>query len=260
MRSDHSGFVYDDPGVVKAYDQSRELPPDTLELWRTVFREMIPAGDVENVLDVGCGTGRFAPLLSDAFDAHVVGIEPSPKMLTVAQDSADQRIRFHQGSAESTGCQTGLFDLAFLSMVVHHVEKRSRAWQEMRRVLRTNGCLLIRNSTAQNIVDHPLFVHFPEARAVELVRMPSRRGLIEEVTAEGFTLIDHRTVLQVFAENPDQYVKKVAMRSLSSLNMIDDEAFVRGIESLRARMAELPASEPVREPVDVFAFRSARGA
>ena len=249
--------VYDNSEVVSAYDQSRRLPPLTLELWRATFREMVPIGDIEHVLDVGCGTGRLARLLGDAFSADVVGVEPSPKMLAVAQGSAGPHIRFAKGTAEATGCAAGFFDLAFLSMVVHHVGDHPRAWREMKRVLRTDGYLLIRNSTVENITDHPLFGHFPEARSVELGRMPSRRGLIDEVTSEGFTLTGYRTVLQIFAENPDHYVEKVGMRSLSSLNMIDDQAFERGLRSLRASMDILPASEPVREPVDVFAFRSA---
>ena len=252
--------IYGSSDVVSAYDQSRELPPETQDLWRATFREMVPVGDIKNVLDVGCGTGRFTRLLCGAFDADVVGVEPSPKMLEIAQGSLGPRVRCAQGTAESTGCQAGLFDLAFLSMVVHHVEDHPRAWQEMKRVLRTDRYLLVRNSTIENISDHPLFVHFPEARAVELERMPSRRGLIDEVTSEGFASTGHRTVLQVFAENPDRYVQKVGMRSLSSLNMIDDEAFERGMQSLRSSMDALPASEPVTEPVDVFAFQSAHAA
>jgi ubiquinone/menaquinone biosynthesis C-methylase UbiE len=38
------------------------------------------------VLDLGCGTGRFSEALAAQFDAHVIGLDPSLKMLQVARE------------------------------------------------------------------------------------------------------------------------------------------------------------------------------
>jgi len=57
-------------------------------LWRA-YR----AGRALTVLDLGAGTGRFAVLLADAFDARVVAVEPSEKMRVEAErHSAHPRV------------------------------------------------------------------------------------------------------------------------------------------------------------------------
>jgi predicted RNA methylase len=53
-----------------------------------------------SVLDLGCGTGRFAEPLAQYFSARIIGIDPSIKMLTTARENISNPIpddEFKQG-------------------------------------------------------------------------------------------------------------------------------------------------------------------
>src|SRR5438874_10204329 len=72
---------YDKQSAV--YDKGRTLPPEAIAQWMVTARRH--AGDgVQRILDLGCGTARFSAALADAFDADVVGLEPSSGMLAQA--------------------------------------------------------------------------------------------------------------------------------------------------------------------------------
>ena len=42
---------------------------------------LVPAGEVHEALDLGCGTGRFSFALSDTYKCPVLAVDPSNAML-----------------------------------------------------------------------------------------------------------------------------------------------------------------------------------
>src|SRR2546427_7246342 len=67
--------------IAPRYDELRaQLFGDALAL---LVREGDLAG--RRVLDVGCGTGRFAAALTESHACTVIGVDPSPGMLAVAR-------------------------------------------------------------------------------------------------------------------------------------------------------------------------------
>jgi ubiquinone/menaquinone biosynthesis C-methylase UbiE len=119
---------------------------------RATFRALIAAAGVrpgQRVLDVGCGTGYFARLLAQAVgpEGQVVGIDPSPEMISYASRKAGRarNCRFQVGTAESLDFPAAHFDVVVSSLVMHHLPEDLRvpALREMRRVLRPDGTLLV---------------------------------------------------------------------------------------------------------------------
>lgn len=108
-----------------------------------VMLERISAGKFESALDIGCGEGRFCRLLK-ARRIPVVGIDPTETLLAQAR-TRDPDGNYQLGSAESLPFSSASFDLVVSYLTLIDITDFRLALQEMVRVLRPNGTLLIAN-------------------------------------------------------------------------------------------------------------------
>lgn len=98
------------------------------------------------VLDVATGKGGFlGKLLNELGDYQkVVGIEPFEEELDVARESFDDsRISFQLAKGESLPFDDDSFDLVTISDALHHVSNINKTLQEMKRVVKPEGIILI---------------------------------------------------------------------------------------------------------------------
>lgn len=251
-------FKYDQKDIHLRYGKSRRLPEETMALWLETISRYVPRDSTKTIIDLGCGTGRFTKGLSDHFSAKVYGIDLSQKMLTVARQTLiSPLIGFVQGTAESIPLADGVADLVFLSMVYHHIQHKSKAVCEIRRVLKGSGFLCIRTSTQDSVDSYLWLRFFPGARQIELTRAPSRRGITDFLQGNGFEVMEHTIVRQLFTVNLRDYFEKISLRGLSSLQAITDFEFHEGLIRLKKHCYEEETGEPVFEPIDLFLFRIA---
>ena len=121
---------------------------------RASFQALVAAAGVQpgqRVLDVGCGTGYLARLLARATGPTglVIGIDPSPEMIAYAGSHRHAgragSCQFQVGAAEALALPADHVDVVTCSLVLHHLpsDLRVAALQEMRRVLRPGGTLLV---------------------------------------------------------------------------------------------------------------------
>ena len=59
------------------FDEGRSLSADALTAWRDALAPYLPPKNGLPLLDLGCGTGRFAAILAGWFGVRVIGVEPS---------------------------------------------------------------------------------------------------------------------------------------------------------------------------------------
>ena len=247
------GMDYDRAGVAESYRRVRGLPAETLVLWRDLLRELVPTRDIRRVADLGCGTGRFIGCLKEAFGAPIIGLDPSTRMLAAAD--RDAAAHYAGAEAERLPLAAASIDVAFLSMMWHHLRDARAAVAELSRAVRPAGSVFVRTATVDLMDELPFFEFFPESRALDERRMPSRAGLRALFVAAGFTELAQRTVVQRMSDGPEDYRERVRARGFSSLQQISDEAFARGLAGFEVWSATLPAGQPVHERVDVFVFR-----
>jgi ubiquinone/menaquinone biosynthesis C-methylase UbiE len=115
------------------------------------YRERVVAGAAGRVLEIGIGSGVNLPLYSRAL-REVVGLEPSPGLLSMAERGAervDLPVRLLEGSAESIPLDDASVDTVVMTWTLCSIPDAGRALAEMRRVLRPWG--------------RPLFVEHGEA-------------------------------------------------------------------------------------------------
>ena len=109
------------------------------------YLEMIPLLQVVNLngksLDIGIGTALFEEFLkSNGTDLDVVGIDPDPMMLNEARKRGYNVV---QGIAEKLPFENESFDFVICLDAMHAVKDQPKAMDEIRRVLKPGGHMLI---------------------------------------------------------------------------------------------------------------------
>lgn len=250
-------FDYDKSDLNRIYDEGRKLPQSTALLWSNVFLELLEPELINRICDIDCGTGRFSFLLADLFDAHVYGLDQSQKMLSTAGlKRKSTRVDFLLCDAQAVCIKADSMDLFFMSMVYHHIVDKEKTLKEMRRVLRDHGNIAVRTSTQQNLETYLWLRFFPSALEIEQDRAPDRNEMPSFFESNGFKMKRHTLVNQVFAQNLDEYVKKIENRALSSLKAIPDFEFNSGMEKFKAWCRETANVSPVLEEIDFFLFET----
>ena len=77
---------YDLTDIPAAYDRARDHGPELVDRWMNAVAAHLADQSTTRILDLGCGTGRFSEALAQRFDAEVVGLDPSVKMLQLARE------------------------------------------------------------------------------------------------------------------------------------------------------------------------------
>lgn len=125
----------------------------------------------ERVLDLGCGPGHAGLHLSP-HAAAVVGLDPSPAMLSEAATLADQRqsrnVEWVVGTAEKIPWPNGSFDRVVSRKTVHHWTNPKRGLEEAARVMAPGGSMLMIDTVAPENEACAHLLH-----RVELLRDPS---------------------------------------------------------------------------------------
>jgi SAM-dependent methyltransferase len=96
-----------------------------------------------NVLDVGCGEGRFCRMLKSR-NVDAIGVDPTPALIAVAQ-ARDPRGTYVKGTAERLPFRDATFDLVVSYLSLIDIPDVDAAVPEMARVLSPGGALLIAN-------------------------------------------------------------------------------------------------------------------
>ncbi len=171
------------------YEELWERLPDALdppdyEARRKLLTAELRQGD--RVLDLGCGAGTFSRVIADA-GAGPVGVD-------VAQAAIDRARRQYPDLefrlAPIDGplpLPDGAFDLVWASEVIEHVADTQRWLEEIRRVLKPPGRLLI---TTPNHTRIKLLLHGIERYSEPFgdhLHLYSRRSLNDALAETGFT-------------------------------------------------------------------------
>src|SRR6185436_4155428 len=108
-------------------------------------------------------------------------------------------------------------------------------------------------TTRENLDSYYYQRFFPAARAVDERRLPSRDGLIETAKSSQFRTVAIEALSYEIAPTAAEYVEKIALRTYSDLECIDDDSFHEGVKAFREYCSAHPDLPKVAEN-DVFIF------
>jgi SAM-dependent methyltransferase len=232
--------------IAKRYDALRG------QLFEEALALLVREGDLSGrrVLDLGCGTGRFAAALSERHRCAVVGVDPSPEMLAVAR-KREGAVTWLQGRAEAIPLEDSAVERAFVQTVVHLIEDRPAACAELRRVVEPEGAVAILTIDPAGAKRFWMADLMPSWAAIDEARCPDPDVLVAELEAAGFAAVGWTPTPMRLRYTREEAAHLLRERFASSLSLIDDAELEAGAR--RAERDFPPVIEPVLEMVLVVA-------
>jgi ubiquinone/menaquinone biosynthesis C-methylase UbiE/cytosine/adenosine deaminase-related metal-dependent hydrolase len=120
-----------------------EQPNPLLALEQRFLSRMLPDVAGLNVLDAGCGTGRWLQLLAHHRPGSLVGVDSSPQMLERAQAKVGSASVLRNGSCTSLPLQDNTFDLVLASFVLSYLDDVEDFARELHRVGRPGATIFV---------------------------------------------------------------------------------------------------------------------
>jgi SAM-dependent methyltransferase len=119
---------------------------------------------VSKILDTGTGTGDFIEVLKEVFPkAKITGIDPNTESLQEAAIKYPE-LTFAEMNAEKLEFTDNSFDLASISMALHHLPDIQKSLKEMQRVVKPGGWIIVNELFSDNLNPaeevHKMFHHF----------------------------------------------------------------------------------------------------
>jgi len=207
--------------IANYYDKVRTEPGALVS--RIVKYGGIDSGSL--VLDIGCGTGRFSIELRASTGCILVGLDPSSEMLREAfgKDNSGP-VAWIRGDGQLFPFPDEVFDCVYMTFVLHHMERKDLALQEIYRVLKKGGrCVILTTSHSQ--IKRHILNDFPGVTAIDLKRFPSVPSIKKSMSSRSFKNI-HYHVFHRFESTPThKYLQRVRNKYASTLTLFSDEEF-----------------------------------
>jgi ubiquinone/menaquinone biosynthesis C-methylase UbiE len=237
--------------VAKDYDAGRRLSDEALAAWRAAVTPYVPDVERPLILDLGCGTGRFAAALARWFHARVIGLDVAREMLRRAAPHPD--VDYALAHAQHLPLRDASVDVAWLSTVTHHVPNLHACARELRRALRPDRPVLIRGwFPGREDVLH--FRYFPASRA-HAETFPTIDATVDAFATAGFRKQALESVAQVSARSLAEFRDRVRTRADTTLQAISDDEFAAGLAALDRDVAAETGPAPVISRLDLLVLR-----
>ena len=139
-----------------------------------------------NLLDVGCGTGNLLSLINTRYDAQIAGVDLTPKMLNIARiklgDDADLKV----ADSEDLPFEDNKFDMVICTDSFHHYPHPENVLKEIRRVLETDGMIIIADPYTPTPLRQMVNLYFKLSRSgdVKIYSESDIRNLLENTGFE----------------------------------------------------------------------------
>ncbi len=133
--------VYDDADFFEKYNEKRSKgnsPNELIE--QPIMDELIGDVSEKNILDLGCGDGRYGIELLNRGARHYHGVEGSKKMLSLAIDNLlNLNATLDLGDIEKIEFRKDEYDLVVSRLVLHYIEDIERLMIKIEASLKLDG-------------------------------------------------------------------------------------------------------------------------
>lgn len=221
-----------DVAQAAAYDRHRTADLAARRALAARVADTVGLAPGDRVLDVGCGPGAYLAVLDDRWVA--TGVDVSDAMLARAR-SRVPGVPLVRGDAHRLPFGDGAFACAFLAYVLHQLADPGEALREVGRVARAAAVV---TTAVEEVDDHPLWRAFPRLPVIDRGRFPPIDDLVGLMGDVGFGEVRRQRVSFRFAETVDGFLEKVRAKYISTLSLLSEEEFRRGLVALEADLRD----------------------
>lgn len=135
----------------------------------------------KRVLDLGCGTGVVSSWFVEKH-AFVNGIDIAPNMVSSARQLLSRfpdRAQFDTGDATALRFENEFFDLISCISVIEWIEDDKQALQELSRVLRKSGMLIISFPNKHSLFRILEYAFYSFKKVLRALGLPVKPGYLE---------------------------------------------------------------------------------
>jgi ubiquinone/menaquinone biosynthesis C-methylase UbiE len=125
-----------------AHTYDHEANP-MLSLERRVLEPLLPTVAGLDIIDLGCGTGRWLEVLKQSGARSLLGVDFSREMLEVAASKLGDAAQLVQGNCVGVPLADNSVDLVLCNFVLSYVEDPETLLKKVRGALRPGGSLFI---------------------------------------------------------------------------------------------------------------------
>jgi ubiquinone/menaquinone biosynthesis C-methylase UbiE len=152
----------------------------------------------EFILDLGCGKGNLLEKLKK-YNSRLYGADISPEMIKYARERLGNYAELNVADSESLPWEDNSFDIIVCTLSFHHYPNPGKSLNEMKRVLRKNGHIIIAEAWLPPLFRDiaNLFMNNRLNKTGD-VRVYSKYEWLNMLRSAGFNNIDFEKVSGVF--------------------------------------------------------------
>lgn len=192
-------------------------------------------------------------MIADISGGPVYAIEPSKRMRAVAA-ARHPRPAAHSiaGRAEAIPLATSSCDAVLMFFVLHHITDLRAAAQQIFRVLRPGGRLLIAGSFSERLHPRAYYHYMPRSRQIEAQLFPTLAATEVEFTNAGLTVLGIDEVEHDVTDSLTAYSARLTHRAISTFEHLTNDEVTQGLAHLATDAAAETAPRPVRHGHDLL--------
>jgi ubiquinone/menaquinone biosynthesis C-methylase UbiE len=231
------------------YARGRAMRPAQMTAWISAVASRLPSRRPLHGLDLGSGTGRFTPALAAAF-GPVTGVEPAAKMRQIAEaEAAHPDVTYLSGSAEAIPMPDESVDYTLMFLTWHHVQDKARAADELARVTRPGGTLLLRSQFRDHMPRLWWLEYFPRGLEVDASMFESLAEVAAVLAGAGWELSDFAGIAEPQVGTRAEVLDQLRLRPFSIFERLTAEEVAVGFRRLEQAVAADPdAPAPRYQP------------
>ncbi len=135
--------------IAEEYLMAKKTYFDSRADWGECMFKMLPDLAGKTVVEIGCGDGSDFIKYKKLNAEKIIGIEPSVKMVEIANEKSDGMCHVVQGEYEHIPMNDGTADVVIGRLSLHYLSSFDEAYREVARILKTYcSCVFL--------VPHPL--------------------------------------------------------------------------------------------------------